>query len=148
MSTAATSLDTLRLRHARPIDRPHLLIWDNPDDKQLGDLAWRENAERVSYRQDLLKRVDPTSRFLGLHYEPERELHAIENLCKNSLQPVVLLEDLDCLITYFHIQPDAPLTLFWRSLLDMKHLECILWILLPSQLKPSDWDERRLIQIE
>ncbi len=137
-------LSDLRLWEANPKDSPHLLLWDNPDPEQLRQLAWRENAKVVSYRDNLLTRVDPQSRFLALHHQCDRELAAIRALCDQTAEPVVLLQDLDCLIAYLSVQPDSPITLFWQSLFNTRHLDRILWIILPSQAAPPDWQKHRL----
>jgi hypothetical protein len=137
-------LSDLRLRAAQPQDSPHLLLWDHPDPEQLRQLVWREDAELVSYRDDLLKRIDPESRFLVLHQQCDRELAAIRNLCANTAKPVVILQDLDCLIAYLTVQSDSPMTLFWENLWKTRHLERILWIILPAQLAPPTWEKHRL----
>jgi len=137
-------LSDLRLREANPKDSPHLLLWDNPEPDQLHRLAWREDAKLVSYRDDLLKRIEPQSRFLALHHQCDRELAAIRALCDQTTEPVVLLQDLDCLSAYLSVQPNSPITLFWQSLLNTRHLDRILWIILPSQVAPPDWQKHRL----
>jgi hypothetical protein len=140
----------LQLRFAKPSGCPHLLIWDAPTEEDLRRLAWREGADRISYRKDLLSRIDPNSRFLGLHHQFQDEIVAIERLCKRQAgcQPVVLLEDLDCLITYLYVQSNSPITRFWEALFKLRHLERILWIVLPSRiLIPAIWDERRILKL-
>lgn len=134
----------LQLRSAKPCDRPHLLFWDTPNDFELNALTYREDAECVSYRTNLLNRISPTSRFLALDKQLERELKEIKNLCAKTNKPVVLLKDLDCLITYLNIKPESSITLFWESLFLTRHLESILWILLPSKLMNPTWDESRM----
>jgi hypothetical protein len=57
---------------------------------------------------------------------------------------MVLLEGLDCLITYLHVQPDSHITLFWNNLEKTHKLEKLLWILLPSKLAPPNWPDNRL----
>jgi len=133
-----------KLRNAKPNDSPHLLLWDKVDDDQLRSLAFYDDAEVVSYRENLLSRLPPQSRFLALHQELDRELRSIREICHNSQKKVVLLRDLDCLITYLQIQPNSPITLFWQSLFRMRHLESILWILLPKKLTPPMWTDDRL----
>jgi hypothetical protein len=34
--------------------------------------------------------------------------------------------------------------LFWRKLIDLNHLENLLWIVMPPQLAPQHWAENRL----
>lgn len=137
-------INDLRLREAKPSDRPHLLFWDTPNDLELNALAYREDAECISYRTNLLSRVSVTSRYLALDKQLERELNEIKILCAKTNKPVVLLKDLDCLITYLKIKPESPITLFWESLFLTKHLESILWILLPTKLMNPIWDQSRV----
>ncbi len=138
----------VRLTDVKLRDRPHLLLWDTANNQELQQLAYREDAECISYRTHLLSRLDlQSSGSLALHCWVERELDAIKAIGTNTSKPVVLLQDLDCLITYLHVQPESPITLFWQNLLNTRHLESILWIVLPSQLVPPDWDESRLQRI-
>ncbi len=141
------TISSLKLREAKPSDRPHLLLWDTPNDLELYHLAFQNQAQPISYRNNLLSRITP-SRFLVLHERLDLELAAIKQICASSNKPVVLLEDVDCLITYLNTQPPvAPITLFWKKLKDMRHLESILWIVLPSKLAPENWPETRLGRI-
>ena len=137
----------LKLQEAKPSDRPHLLLWDTQNDLELRQLAYRNNAECISYRTHLLSRIATQSGFLALHYQLEQELDAIKAICATTHNPVVLLKDLDCLITYLRVQRESPTTLFWRNLFSTRHLESILWIILPSKLAPPDWDESRIQRI-
>ncbi|MBF2068021.1 MAG: hypothetical protein IGS39_26940 [Calothrix sp. C42_A2020_038] len=141
-------INDLRLREARPSDRPHLLLWDNTNDLDLKQLALYENAERISYRDNLISRTPATSRFLKLHLHLARELDAIKNMCMNRSKPVVLLCEFDCLITYLRTEPEAKLTFFWKNLDTTRHLESVLWIILPRKLAPTDWDENRVKYID
>ena len=136
-----------KLREAIPSNQPHLLLWDKFDQHQLRSLAYFDDAEVVSYRQDILKRISPSSSFLALHENIDPELNAIRQICNTSPKKVVILRDLDCLITYLHVQPESPITLFWQTLFRMRNLEHILWILLPSKLAPPIWTEDRLQRI-
>lgn len=137
----------LRLREAKPSDRPHLLLWDTPNDLELRQLAYCDDALLISYRTHLNSRIDPNSRYLALHLQLERELDAIKAICTTTDQPVVLLKDLDCLITYLHFSAESPITLFWQNLLNTRHLESILWIVLPSKLAPPNWHDSRMQRI-
>ncbi len=140
-------IDDLKLREAQPSDRPHLLLWDTPSDQELKALVYRENASFISYRTHLLNRINTGNSFLTLHLWLERELDAIKAMCANTSNPVVLLKDLDCLITYLRVRPDSPITLFWQNLFYTRHLQSILWILLPSKLTPPNWDDSRILRI-
>ncbi|BAZ16488.1 hypothetical protein NIES4071_83650 [Calothrix sp. NIES-4071] len=137
-------INDLKLREARPSDRPHLLFWDTPNDLELKQLALYENAECISYRNNLISRTPATSRFLKLHLHLPRELEAIKNVCTEVSKPVVLISDLDCLITYIYTEPDTKVTFFWKNLETTRHLQSILWIILPRKLAPVDWDESRI----
>jgi hypothetical protein len=136
-----------KLREAMPSDKPHLLLWDKFDQHELRSLAYFDDAEVVSYRQDLLKRISPSRSFLALHENIDSELNAIRRICNTSSKKVVILRDLDCLITYLHTQPESPITLFWQKLFYERNLENIIWILLPSKLAPPIWTEERLQRI-
>lgn len=137
----------LRLQEAKPSDRPHLLLWDTLNDLDLRQLAYRNNALVISYRTHLLSRIAPQSRFLALHHQLEREMDAIKAICATTDKPIVLLLDLDCLITYLQVRSQSPITLFWQNLFNTRHLESILWIILPSKLAPPNWHESRIQRI-
>ena len=134
----------LQLNQAQPAHSPHLLLWDRFDDLQLKAIAYHYDLEIISYRQNLLSRISPNCSFLALHQNLERELKAIRQICNSSNKKVVILRDLDCLITYLQMQSESPITLFWQTLFDARHLESILWILLPYKLAPPMWTESRL----
>ena len=136
--------NTLCLGKATPSDKPHLLLCDRFDEHELKALAFYNDADVVSYRQDLLNRLPPNISNLALHEDLDKELRSVRQICHNSNKKIVILTDLDCLITYLLIQPEAKITLFWQSLYRMRHLEKILWILLPSKLAPPMWSEDRL----
>lgn len=138
----------LRLQEANPSDRPHLLLWDTLNDIELRQLVYRNKAECISYRTHLLSRIATQSGFLALHHQLERELDAIKAICTTTSNPVVLLKDLDCLITYLHVQTESPITLFWQNLFNTRHLERVLWIILPSKLAPPNWHDSRIQRIE
>jgi len=140
------SSSSLNLRSAKPSDRPHLLVWDTPDEVELQQIALYNNAQRVNYRQNLLSRVKPGDRFLVLHQYLDRELNAISSIGASADKPIVLLEGLDCFITYLYVQPASPISLFWQKITDMRHLESLLWILLPSKLVHDGWAETRCIR--
>lgn len=140
-------IEDLRLREAKPSDRPHLLLWDTLNDLDLRQLAYRDNALVISYRTHLLNRIAPQSRFLALDQQPDRELDAIKALSATTHKPVVLLKDLDCLITYLQVLQESLLPLFWQNLFNTRHLESILWIILPSMLAPSNWHDSRIQRI-
>ena len=142
-----TAIANLLLRDARPVDRAHLLPWDTPKEPELGHIAFYNNAHRVNYRENLLERLNPDDRFLALHHYLDRELEAIKSMCSGVSKQIVLLEGLDCLITYLHIQPGGHITLFWNNLEKTRKLEKILWILLPHQLAPKTWPEDRIKRI-
>jgi len=141
-------MQSRQLGKAVPSDKPHLLLWDKFDEHELRSIAFYNDADVVSYRQDLLNRLPPNISNLALHEDLERELRSVRQICHNSQKKIVILRDLDCLITYLLIQPEAKITLFWESLYRMRHIETILWILLPSKLAPPMWSEERLHRLQ
>lgn len=142
-----TSIANLLLRDARPDDRAHLLLWDTPNEPELRHLAFYNNAHRVNYRENLLGRINPDDRFLGLQNCLDQELEAIKTMCVGISKPIVLLEGLDCLIAYLRVQSGGHITLFWNNLEKTRKLEKILWILLPYKLVPKTWPEERIKRI-
>jgi hypothetical protein len=46
-------IEDLKLREAQPSDRPHLLLWDTPNDQELKALAYRENADFIPHPTSL-----------------------------------------------------------------------------------------------
>ncbi|MFN7465214.1 MAG: hypothetical protein ACK5WL_23615 [Pseudanabaena sp.] len=123
------ALDKVELR-----DRPYLLYTDTLSKTALNQLVFRYTAERVSYREDLIKRHTSTSKsgYLNLQLHSNRELDAIKQICQNATKPIVLLEDLDILLAYLATRPNSPLQLFWRNLAATRQLACPIWILLPK----------------
>lgn len=142
-----TAIANLLLRDARPSDRAHLLLWDTPNPFELDQITRYNNAQRISYRENLLQRISPNAKFLTLHHQVDEELAAIKSVCDQSAKPVVLLEGLDCLITYLNTQPGDHITLFWSSLENTRKLQRLLWIVLPHKLVLKTWPETRLIRI-
>jgi hypothetical protein len=142
-----TAIANLLLRDARPSDRAHLLLWDTPNPFELDQITRYNNAQRISYRENLLQRISPNAKFLTLHHQVDEELAAIKSVCDQSAKPVVLLEGLDCLITYLNTRPGDHITLFWSSLENTRKLQRLLWIILPHKLVPKIWPETRLIRI-
>ena len=142
-----TAIANLLLRDARPDDRAHLLLWDMPNEPELQHIAFYNNAHRVNYRENLLGRINPSDRFLTLHHHLDRELETIKSICSGVSKQVVLLEGLDCLITYLYIHSRSHITLFWNNLEKTRKLEKILWILLPHKLVSKTWPEDRIKRI-
>jgi hypothetical protein len=131
-------------------DRPYLLIWDKPTEIALSELAYRENLQRINYRESLLSRVPPDRKFLGLHQYKEREIESLRQLCANCTQTGVLLENFDIFITFLHLpnEPPSYITLFWENLRRLRQLACPLWILLPNSLAPPNWQETQTVRID
>lgn len=123
------ALDKVELR-----DRPYLLYTDKLSKTALNQLAFRYTADRISYRDDLIARHTNTSKsdYLNLQLHSSRELDAIKQICQNVTKPIVLLEDLDILLTYLYTRPNSPLNLFWRNLATTRQLARPMWILLPK----------------
>lgn len=142
-----TAIANLLLRDARPDDRAHLLLWDTPNEPELQHIAFYNNAHRVNYRENLLGRINPSDRFLTLHHHRDRELETIKSMCSGVSKQVVLLEGLDCLITYLYIQSCSHITQFWNDLEKTRKLKKILWILLPHKLASKTWPEDRIKRI-
>jgi hypothetical protein len=142
-----TEIINIVLRDARPDDRVHLLLWDTCNTVQIRQLAFNNNAHLVNYRESLLQRINKDEEFLALHHELDRELAAIKSICSRVSKPMVLLEGLDCLITYLQVHSGSHITLFWKNLEQTRKLERLLWILLPHQLAPKSWPEKRKAQI-
>lgn len=142
-----TAIANILLRDARPDDQIHLLLWDTPDKNELIRIASYNNAVIVNYRENLLQRIDCNNSFLALHQELDRELQSIKSICFGVSQQVVLLAGLDCLITYLQVHPGGRLTLFWNNLEKTRKLEKLIWILLPHQLAPKNWNEARIKHI-
>lgn len=140
-------INNLFLKNARPNNQAHLLIWDNPNETELQSLAFYNNAHRVNYRENLIQRISRDDKFLTLHRYTDRELDAIKFICTRFDKSMILLEGLDCLITYLYVKPDSHITLFWTNLEKTRKLEKLLWILLPSTLVPKDWPENRLKRV-
>lgn len=141
-----TAIASLPLGKARPSDRAHLLLWDTPTQFELDQITRYNNAQRVNYRENLLQRR-PDTKFLALQNYVEDELAAIQAICEQTVKPVVLLEGLDCLITYLRVQPGDRTTLFWSSLENTRKLQSLLWIILPHKLAPKTWSETRLTRL-
>lgn len=138
-------LNRLPLKDAKPSDRPHFLVWDTPNEADLEQIAFYNNAQRVKYRDNLLSRIEPQESFLVLHHYIDRELNIIRSICADSKFSVVLLEELECLITYLSIYGQTER--FWQKILNMRQLTSILWILLPVQSIPYNVPDKRQIQV-
>lgn len=142
------TISNLQLREAKPSDRPHILLWDSPNEVDLEQILYYNKAQRINYRDNLLSRIDESKdRFLLLHEHLDRELEAIRSICSQATDEIVLLEGLDYLITYLSVQPSNALASLWHRLSQMRQLESILWILLPTKLTPPNWPEKRMICI-
>jgi hypothetical protein len=137
-------INNLFLQDAKPTDKPHLLLWDNPDNLEVTQLLFKNNAQLVSYRDNLLSRINSNGKSLTLHQKLDQELDAIKQIPAAATKPIVLLKDLDILITYLYTKPKSPIDLFWEKMADMRHLQSILWILLPTQPHPINWDQKRI----
>lgn len=123
---------------------PHLLLWDNVNSLEIKQILFNNNAQLISYRENLLNRLKPQQRFLILQEKLGEELEAIKAICREVNKPIVLLKDLDYFITYLYSIPNTPISLFWQNLANIRHLEKILWIILPTKLKPPNWQEKRI----
>jgi hypothetical protein len=142
-----TAISNLLLRGVRPNDRVHLLVWNTPNQFELDQITRYNNAQRIIYRENLMQRTNPSDNFLTLHHRVDEELAVLKSICDQSAKTIVLLEGLDCLITYLNTQHGDHITLFWSSLENTRKLQCPLWITLPHKLVPKTWPEDRLIRI-
>lgn len=141
-----STINSLPLKDAKPTDRPHFLVWDTPNEADLQQIIFYNNARRVNYRDNLLSRTNPQESFLILHRHVDRELKAIRSICSPANSPVVILEGLDCLITYLSIHGQKEL--FWQKLLNLRQLTSLLWILLPTELIPYNLPQKRQLRVE
>lgn len=139
-----TAISNILLRDARPDDRIHLLVWEKPNESDLQHLIFYNNAHLIRYRENLLRRIDGEEKFLALQHNIDRELEAIKSMCIGVNKDIILLEQLDCLISYLSVQVNSNTTLFWKNLENTRKLEKLLWILLPQKLVPQTWPETRL----
>ncbi|BAZ87947.1 MULTISPECIES: hypothetical protein [Nostocales] len=142
------TINDLSLQDAKPTDSPHLLLWDNPNDLEIQQILFNNNAQLVSYRDNLLIRVKPQQKFLSFQDKLGQELEVLKKICTDTTKPIILLKDMDILITYLYSYPQSPLSLFWNNLANMRHLQSILWIILPSKLNPPNWNINRFQQID
>ncbi|MBD2567734.1 hypothetical protein [Anabaena lutea] len=141
------TINNLSLQDVKPADYPHLLLWDSPHDAEIHQLAFNNNAQIISYRDNLISRINSKQKYLILQENISQELAAIKEICDHANKPIVILKDLEILITYLYSQPSSPLSLFWHKLGNMRHLESILWILLPTQIHPINWNKKRITTI-
>lgn len=139
------TINSLPLKDAKPTDRPHFLVWDTPSEDALQQIAFYNNAQRVNYRDNLLSRTNAQESFLVLHQQIDREINAIRRICSQCSYPVVILEELDCLVTYLSITSQKEL--FIGRLLNMRQLASLLWILLPTQLVPDNLSQKRQLRV-
>ena len=142
--TRTQTLNSLALANAIPSDCPHLLIWDNPNSLEFGHLEFRYGAQRIDYRDNVVTRLKSGNKYLNLHRNCNLELAEIKTICQEAIKPVVLLEGLDILFAYL-MAKSGKIELFWRNLADTRHLNCILWIVLPSSLLWHGWDKNRIM---
>jgi hypothetical protein len=138
----------INLLDAVPTDRPHLLVQSGPDDLGLRHLCIQNNAEYVSYRQDLLARISGNERFLVLDRNIDRELDAVRTICVKLQARVIVLDGLDVVITYLRARSPIFENIFVHRLLNMRQLEGVLWVALPATLVPEDWPTLRLKRLD
>lgn len=134
----------LTLRKVDLTDQPHLLAWDLPDTIAVRHLCNEQNADYVNYRDDLLARTRPTDKFLLLDRYIDRELNVFRELCRQSAGRLLLLHEVDVLLAYLQSRPGPTLNVFWDRLLRTRHLNAVLWIVLPSSCIPNRWPEHRV----
>jgi hypothetical protein len=142
------AINNLSLKDAKPTDSPHLLLWDNPNDLEIQHILFNNNAQLISYRDNLLSRIKPQQKFLSFQDKLWQELEEIKKFSTDTTKPIVLLKDMDILITYLYSYPQSPLSLFWNNLANMRHLQSILWIILPTKLNPPTWNINRFQKVD
>lgn len=147
MSRQVVSTFSHNLSSPKPSDRPHLLLWEKRQKPELWQLAFDSNASFVNYRENLLLRTKLDDKFLLLDRRLDAEFRAIRDICTNSPKPIVILEELDCLITYLNALNIDAYHLFWRKLIDLKHLDRILWIVIPPKLCIPNWSKNQLLDL-
>ncbi|WP_071188287.1 hypothetical protein [Trichormus sp. NMC-1] len=138
------TINNLSLQDAKPTDYPHLILWDNPHNAEIVQIAFNNNAQIISYRDNLISRINSKQKYLILNENLDDELDAIKEICANNSKKVLILKDLDILISYLYSKPSSPISLFWKKLGDIRHLDSILWILLPTKFIPPNWDKKRI----
>jgi hypothetical protein len=138
----------INLHDAVPTDRPHLLLQSGPDDFRLRQVCIANNAEYISYRDDLLARISGTERFLVLDRNIDRELDAVRTICAKLQGRVIVLDGLDVVITYLRARSPMFEKIFVHRLLNMRQLDGVLWLALPAALVPEDWPTLRLKCLE
>jgi hypothetical protein len=131
------------LRLAVPSDRPHILTWDCADAISIRSLCNTQHADYVNYRDDLILRTSAADRFLVLDRYIDREVEHFRELCRRSTSGVVVLHELDVLIAYLESRPGHSVNILWDRLLNLRHLEAFLWIVLPSSCVSSRWPHDR-----
>jgi hypothetical protein len=140
-------IKNVSLKDAKPSDRPHFLICDTFNELYLKEIACFNRAEIIDYRENLLDRIEPQDKFLLLHQHIDREINIIRSICCKSDYPVVIIQNLDYLITYLSSHPNSSLSIFWNQLLKLRQLTKILWIILPNKLVNPQIPEKRIVRI-
>lgn len=125
-------------------DRPHILAWDCADVLSVKQLCNALNAEYLNYRDDLIERTKPSERFLVLDRYIDRELDVLRGYCSQTSRRVVVVHELEVLLAYLQSRPGPMLDVFLERLLTIRHLNALLWIVLPSSCVPSRWPEQRV----
>lgn len=133
------------LRKAAPIDRPHLLVCKQPFSAYVLERTRLENdAQIVSYRDDLLQRLEPNENALYLHRKLDRECNALRQLARDTLTPVLIVTDVDILLTNLSAHSHLEAQTFAHRLIWLRQLPCLVWIVLPIALLPPEWPKERL----
>lgn len=134
------------LHNAIPIDRPHLLVCDRPlSSYALERISLENDARIVSYRDDLLRRLEPNEYALHLNRELDRECDALRQLARDTSKPVLVVSDLDILLTNLSTHSHLEAQTFVHRLMWLRQLPCLVWIVWPIALLPHDWPKERLI---
>lgn len=135
----------LILDDAEPRDRMHILRCVSPDELILERLCFEHNGQMVSYRANLIGRLQGDQMRLILNYRLDQELDAIRMICsQNRHRSFVLLTELDCLLAYLKAAQDEWHRVFIGKLERLRQLETRLWVLLPPRLVPDQWPAERI----
>lgn len=137
-------IDVGSLLDAELRDRPNILAWDRADVLSVRQLCSSLNAEYVNYRDDLIVRTRPSERFLVLDRYIDRELDVLRGFCSQTSRRVVVLHELEVLLAYLQSRPGPMLDVFAERLLRIRHLNALLWIVLPSSCVSNRWPEQRV----
>jgi hypothetical protein len=136
------------LSSAIPSDRVHLISWQTYDELDVRLFCVKQNAEFLSYRDNLLQRTSGEDRFLALDLYVDREITALRTMCDMSTSGIVVIHGMDILVAYLQARSGKVYNLFWDRLLRLRHLTALLWIVLPPSFIPTRWPVDRVLTFQ